>query len=147
MPTWKALLKTKPFREDLFYRLNVIPLIVPPLSERPEDVLPLAEHFSGDKELSASAAQVLQQYTWPGNVRELQNMLRRASVLAEGNEITPDLFGGELVIKNPPKQDLTADMINTALENNSGNVSKAAKSLGMSRQSLYRRMGKFGIES
>lgn len=142
-----SAIKDKTFREDLFYRLNVIPLIVPPLSERPEDVLPLAEHFSGDKELSASAAQVLQQYTWPGNVRELQNMLRRASVLAEGNEITPDLFGGELVIKNPPKQDLTADMINTALENNSGNVSKAAKSLGMSRQSLYRRMGKFGIES
>ncbi len=137
----------KTFREDLFYRLNVIPLRVPPLSERPEDVLPLAEHFSGDKELSASAAQVLQQYSWPGNVRELQNMLRRASVLAEGDEITPDLFGGELVIKNTRKQDLTADMINDALEKNSGNVSKAAKSLGMSRQSLYRRMEKFGIES
>jgi len=143
----ESAIKDKTFREDLFYRLNVIPLRVPPLSERLEDVLPLAEHFSGDKELSASAAQVLQQYTWPGNVRELQNMLRRASVLAEGDEITPDLFGGELVIKNPRKQDLTADMINDALAKNSGNVSKAAKSLGMSRQSLYRRMEKFGIES
>ena len=143
----ESAIKDKTFREDLFYRLNVIPLRLPALSERLEDVLPLAEHFSGDKELSASAAQVLQQYTWPGNVRELQNMLRRASVLAEGNEITPDLFGGELVIKNPRKQDLTADMINDALAKNSGNVSKAAKSLGMSRQSLYRRMEKFGIES
>ncbi len=143
----ETAIKDKTFREDLFYRLNVIPLRVPSLSERPEDVLPLAEHFSGDKELSGAAAQVLQQYKWPGNVRELQNMLRRASVLAEGDEITPDLFGGELVIKNPGKKDLTADMINDALENNSGNVSKAAKSLGMSRQSLYRRMEKFGIES
>lgn len=143
----ETAIKDKTFREDLFYRLNVIPLRVPSLSERPEDVLPLAEHFSGDKELSTAAAQVLQQYKWPGNVRELQNMLRRASVLAEGNEITPDLFGGELVIKNPGKQELTAEIITGALENNSGNVSKAAKSLGMSRQSLYRRMEKFGIES
>src|SRR5690606_27874697 len=82
------------FREDLYYRLNVIELKVPPLAERKDDILPLARHFlEGDKTLSQAAQRALLAHNWPGNVRELMNTIRRASLLSTGREITPEDLG------------------------------------------------------
>src|SRR5204863_9804013 len=84
------------FREDLYYRINVLPLHVPPLRERPSDVVPLAEHFlerfcaaegHPAKRLTAEAGAVLAEYSWPGNVRELRNLMERAAILVEGVEV------------------------------------------------------------
>jgi DNA-binding NtrC family response regulator len=92
-------IRNKRFREDLFYRLSVFPIQIPPLRERPEDIQELADYFiekyrremkKTDKSLSREAAQLLQQYHWPGNVRELENTIERAVILAEGKKITPD---------------------------------------------------------
>lgn len=93
------LIKLKKFREDLFYRLSVFPIVIPPLRERQEDVRELADHFVNKycremrkptKSLSREATQLLQKYHWPGNVRELENTIERAIILAEGKKITPD---------------------------------------------------------
>ena len=89
------------FREDLYYRLNVISLHLPPLRERPEDIIPLAEHFLDKmvqktrkplRGIAQSAMEALSQYRWPGNVRELENVIERAVILALGHEITLDLL-------------------------------------------------------
>ncbi len=93
------LIKLKKFREDLFYRLSVFPIVIPPLRERQEDVRELADHFVNKycremrkptKSLSREATQLLQKYHWPGNVRELENTIERDIILAEGKKITPD---------------------------------------------------------
>ncbi len=93
------LIKLKKFREDLFYRLSVFPIVIPPLRERQEDVRELADHFVNKycremrkpaKVISREATQLLQKYHWPGNVRELENTIERAIILAEGKKITPD---------------------------------------------------------
>jgi len=134
------------FREDLFYRLNVIELAVPPLSERSEDVLPLTDFFlDDDHELSIDSKQLLERYGWPGNVRELQNCIRRACLLAVGSKIQASELGLDAsstrTFSEPDQQ-----MVRAALENSNGVVAKAARILGMSRQALYRRMEKYGIE-
>ncbi|MCF2856211.1 sigma-54 dependent transcriptional regulator [Pseudoalteromonas sp. SMS1] len=143
----KAILQGK-FREDLYYRLNMIELNLPPLTERPEDILPLAKHFIGeDKQLSSGAIQTLKRYNWPGNVRELQNVIGRAKLLAQGNIIESGDLG--LNIKQSSSaaaSEFTAQDIQAALSSHDGNVTHAAKSLGLSRQAMYRRMDKFGIE-
>ncbi|MBT8080611.1 MAG: sigma-54 dependent transcriptional regulator [Gammaproteobacteria bacterium] len=133
------------FREDLFYRLNVIELAVPPLSERQEDVLPLAMHFIDDEhEFGAEALRVLERYPWPGNVRELQNCIKRACLLAPGPVIgIEDLRLDPGIGHTAGEPDENA--VRSALEQNNGVVAKAARSLGMSRQALYRRMEKYGI--
>jgi len=93
------LIKVKKFREDLYYRLSVFPVHIPPLRERPDDMLELAEHFIARyckdmkkplKSISKEAGDLLGKYHWPGNVRELQNTIERAVILAEGKKITPD---------------------------------------------------------
>jgi transcriptional regulator with PAS, ATPase and Fis domain len=93
------LIKTKRFREDLFYRLSVFPVTIPPLRERPDDVHELADYFIAKfcrdmkktaKSLSREAIGLLEKYHWPGNVRELENTIERAIILAEGKKITPD---------------------------------------------------------
>jgi DNA-binding NtrC family response regulator len=135
------------FREDLFYRLNVIEIEVPPLSRRRDDILPLARHLIGEgHELSEQAASALEQYDWPGNVRELANVIERARLMADGPVILPQHLG----LKARAKASATADdddpdTIAAALEAADGNVSQAARSLGLSRQALYRRMEKLGI--
>src|SRR5918993_3920904 len=84
-----AMIRTGTFRQDLYYRLNVIELELPPLARRPDDILPLAEHFMGEgKSLDASAVRALQRHAWPGNVRELKNVMQRAGLLAKGVTIT-----------------------------------------------------------
>jgi DNA-binding NtrC family response regulator len=139
------------FREDLFYRLNVIELQVPPLAERREDVLPLARHFlEPGRTFSLDAERALVRHDWPGNVRELANCVRRAGLLASGAVIgVQDLMlpaaaqgGGDAPAREPDR-----DEIEWALQRAEGVVARAARELGLSRQSLYRRMEKLGIES
>ncbi len=134
------------FREDLYYRLNVIEIHVPPLSERRDDVIPLAMHFLEDGyEFADEATRMLARHSWPGNVRELANCVRRACLLAPGRMIRAE----HLVL--PPTADSSTPEepdrgeIELALERAEGVVARAARDLGLSRQSLYRRMEKLGI--
>ncbi|HEX8172669.1 MAG TPA: sigma-54 dependent transcriptional regulator [Thermoanaerobaculia bacterium] len=135
------------FREDLYFRLNVIELAVPPLRERHEDVLPLATSFLGPrKELTDSARNALVAHDWPGNVRELQNRIQRAMALGDDDVVTAEDLGFD-VTRERAAGDASPErtQIEMALRNASGSVSRAADVLGMSRQALYRRMEKLGI--
>jgi DNA-binding NtrC family response regulator len=141
-----ALIREGQFREDLYYRLNVIAIAVPPLYERPRDILPLAESFlPAGKRLGAEARAALQRYRWPGNVRELRNVMQRAGLLAADVEITPADLG--LTDDMPPSSEveLERDTIERALARANGVVTQAAAELGLSRQALYRRMERLGI--
>jgi DNA-binding NtrC family response regulator len=153
----------KLFREDLFYRLNVLPLHVPPLRARKEDLVRLAEDFfctyAADRApqlrgFSRDALQAILQHSWPGNVRELINRIRRAMVLAEGKSITAaDLGLGAPPISVPrQKLGLSRDeaekqAICASLAKAGSNVSKAARELGISRMTLYRLLSKHGIST
>jgi DNA-binding NtrC family response regulator len=133
------------FREDLFYRLNVIELEVPPLSERPADILPLARFFlQPGFELAAEAERALLRHAWPGNVRELQNAIRRACLLSAERAIGAAALNLPAVpaAEEPP---LDRAVIEQALNRAQGVVAHAARDLGMSRQALYRRMEKLGL--
>lgn len=146
----KAMIRAGTFREDLYYRLNVIDVNLPPLSERIDDIMPLAEHFlAGRAELSDAAREALLTYPWPGNVRELKNAIERAALLANNTPITPEQL-------NLPQHSVTAaavrnldepsrELVETALHKADGVVSRAAQSLGLSRQALYRRMERYGL--
>jgi DNA-binding NtrC family response regulator len=133
------------FREDLYYRLNVIELQVAPLAERRDDILPLARHFlEAGYELSREAERALLRHSWPGNVRELANSVRRACLLSEDRVIRPQ----QLMLPesaDAPLHDPDRGEIELALERAQGVVARAARDLGLSRQSLYRRMEKLGI--
>lgn len=164
----KELVQRGEFREDLYYRLNVLPLTLPNLSERRDDILPLANFFierygNGRFTLSKSASAVLSQYNWPGNIRELENTIQRAVVLARGSEIqTADL---SLPIEIPPsiekaagicavqlkknKQEAEYEYIKELLENFNGRRTDTAKALGMSTRALRYKlaaMKEHGIE-
>jgi two-component system, NtrC family, nitrogen regulation response regulator NtrX len=152
------------FREDLFFRLNVIPIAVPPLRARGNDVLLLAEHFlrrfaaetgKRPKTLTSSAASALRQYPWPGNVRELRNLMERLTILVPADSIDAgDLNLGErrgpIVI--PPnttlrdaRDDFERQFILQRLQEFGGNVSRTADSLGVERSNLYRKLNAYGI--
>ncbi len=134
------------FREDLYYRLNVIELVVPPLTERNEDIIPLARLFlDDDHELTDDAQGVLAGYHWPGNVRELQNCIKRACLLAKNKKIRAKELGLE-IRQSGVEQEPDEQTVRNALGANNGVIAKAARALGMSRQALYRRMEKYGIE-
>jgi DNA-binding NtrC family response regulator len=168
-----ALIREGRFREDLYYRLNVIEIEVPSLAERPADILPLVRHFLGDAlQLSDDAAAALLAHDWPGNVRELRNSIERAKLLARENTVTAaDLNlpapqraaaesdatrrGGESPVPRageplPGRGDRDAEqpsreLIEACLRETGGNISRAAQSLGLSRQALYRRMERFNL--
>ena len=154
------------FREDLFYRLNVIPFFVPPLRERPEDIPLLAEHFLCEftttygrkpKELTPEAYRVLTEYHWPGNVRELKNLIERIVILnpqvrvdarhiplntVRGRgERLPDRFGSLQEFREAAER----DYIIKKLEEANGNVTRTAELLGLERSNLYRKMKTLGI--
>jgi len=135
------------FREDLFYRLNVIELEVPPLAERREDIVPLATHFlEHGFVLTPEAAGALTRYPWPGNVRELQNAIRRACLLSPG----PAIAAAALNLPSVPAamaEESAPDRVSIeqALERARGVIAHAARDLGLSRQALYRRMEKLGL--
>ena len=138
------------FREDLYYRLNTIEIPLPALATRPADILPLAQHFLGPQlTLSDDARQALLQHAWPGNVRELRNVVERAKLLASGGEVqVADL---NLPVARGPgtfeESGLNREAIEASLRAAGGNVSRAAASLGLSRQALYRRMERLGMRS
>ena len=149
------------FREDLYYRLNVLALDVPPLRERREDLAPLAEHFFHIfcserapcvKGFSGKALQAIRDYDWPGNVRELINKVRRAMVMAEGRLIVPADLGldsGRGASESAPLDDARIraerDAIDASLLKAGKNITLAARELGISRMTLYRLLAKHGI--
>ncbi|MDP1697072.1 MAG: sigma-54 dependent transcriptional regulator [Xanthomonadaceae bacterium] len=143
-----AMIRTGQFREDLYYRLNLIELKLPPLHERPADIVPLAIHFlEAGKQLAPSALNALQRYPWPGNVRELKNVIQRACLLAGATTIEARDLGlpsaAVAAINTDSEPDRVA--IEAALGRAGGNVSQAAAELGLSRQALYRRMERLGL--
>ena len=168
----KGLIAEGRFREDLFYRLNVYPIPVPPLRERREDLLPLALHFlrKYSKELqkdvvglSKEAGELLTRYEWPGNVRELENVIERAVILCQATLVTVQHLPLSLqegrrglpvtagAFRLPPEgiafAELEKQLILQALEQANYNKSKASKLLGLSRTQLRTRMKNYGLES
>ena len=143
-----GMIRAGRFREDLFYRLNTIEVALPPLGDRPDDILPLAEYFlDDDAVLSDDARDALLAYPWPGNVRELKNTLDRAKLLCGRDEITVAHLGlppappaASRSLDDPPR-----DAVEEALRRAGGVISRAARTLGLSRQALYRRMQRYGI--
>lgn len=142
------MIKRGAFREDLFYRLNAVEIRVAPLTARKEDILPLALHFlAGRAELSDTARDALIDHTWPGNVRELRNAIERSLLLCRGGVIDVEhldlparRIGSGRSLDEPDRQTIEA-----ALAAASGRVSRAAQTLGLSRQALYRRMERLGL--
>ncbi len=136
------------FREDLFYRLNVIELELPALADRREDIAPLARHFlEHGFTLSQDAVDALSRHPWPGNVRELQNTIRRACLLSSSKTIEPSALVLPVVASPPATEETALDRssIEQALNRAQGVVAQAARELGLSRQALYRRMEKLGL--
>jgi DNA-binding NtrC family response regulator len=153
------------FREDLFYRLNVIPLFLPNLKDRTEDIPLLAEFFlkkygkesgRGEKLLAKETMELLQKYDWPGNVRELENLIERLVILSKGNIITPDRLPGSIKKSSnhyfnfytfdKPLKEIEKNYIISVLKNNNYNISQASKILGIKRMTLYNKMKRYKIE-
>jgi DNA-binding NtrC family response regulator len=148
------------FRQDLLFRINTVTLTIPPLRDRENDVLLLASHFldryrkqykRGNVEFNDEAKQSLLSYSWPGNVRELQHTIEKAVILSEGEWITSvDLnlsISAKPVLPTSLKtlEDLEKDALERALVNHGGNIVQAAKTLGITRQTLYNKMKKYGL--
>ncbi|HCE02998.1 MAG TPA: Fis family transcriptional regulator [Acidobacteria bacterium] len=158
------------FRDDLFYRLNVVPIVVPPLRDRREDVSRLSEHFlsvyageygHGVKRMDPDGLAVLRQYDWPGNVRELRNVIERVVIMVPGPVVTvQDLSFLETAVPasagrsghtsapvrlHDARDRFERDYIASALAIEHGNISRAADTLGLERSNLYRKMRAFGI--
>jgi two-component system, NtrC family, nitrogen regulation response regulator NtrX len=154
------------FREDLFYRLNVIPFYVPALRQRTEDIPILAAHFLSEfceaygkkpKEFSSTAMDVLLGYPWPGNVRELKNLVERLVIMCpspriEAHHLPPEIFRGASRSPQKPYESLhearsayERDFVLQKLEENRWNMTKAAHALGLERSHLYRKMRSLGI--
>ena len=149
------------FREDLYYRLAVVVIKLPPLRERDTDVVVLAEAFlkrygseqgKGRLKFSKEALVALQQYSWPGNVRELENRVKRAVIMCEDQRVTPENLSlvtgsseGALNLREARDQ-LERDMLNKALRKHRGKIAPAALELGISRPTFYEMMEKLGIQ-
>jgi transcriptional regulator with GAF, ATPase, and Fis domain len=161
------MVRQKKFRQDLFYRLNVVTLHIPPLRERPDDILLLGEHFLHDfcqrarrklPKFSAEAKRRLTQHTWPGNVRELRNLMERLAYLTQGDTVEMQDLGFILAPADeapawvPTDQPLTdatqqfqTEYIKKAISRSKGNMSDAAERLGLHRSNLYRKMRQLGM--
>lgn len=159
--------RAKKFREDLYFRLNVVTLEIPPLRDRPEDILPLAEFFLNlfavqarrvHLQLSAEAKARIQAHSWPGNVRELRNLMERVAFLAAGDRIESEdlafILSPEQKNIFEPSLDLglgdatngfQQDFIRRAIKRMKGNMSEAARLLGLHRSNLYRKMRQLGM--
>ncbi|MEX2048329.1 MAG: sigma-54 dependent transcriptional regulator [Gemmatimonadota bacterium] len=152
----EALVREGQFREDLFWRLNVLSIHVPALRERPADIALLVEHFAGGLTVSPEAMARLTAHPWPGNVRELRNVLERAITLRPGTAIAlEDLPAAiatrerdELLVsgaqQDVPLRDVERSYILMVLERTGGNKSRAAEILGLDRKTLYRKLDEFG---
>ncbi|WP_426106890.1 sigma-54-dependent transcriptional regulator [Massilia sp. TSP1-1-2] len=141
-----AMIRAGTFREDLFYRLNVIELRLPALAARPDDILPLAASFlPKGKRLEPCAQATLLAHAWPGNVRELKNVMARACLLAPGDAIKAADLGLAQLVLPALEVEPDRDCVAQALARANGVVAQAAAELGLSRQALYRRMERLGI--
>jgi DNA-binding NtrC family response regulator len=143
-----ALIREGRFREDLYYRLNVIDIAVPPLADRPADILPLARHFLGDSlQLSEDATAALLGHDWPGNVRELRNSIERAKLLERDSIVVAADLNLPAVTRAAPREieQLSKEVLEGSLREAGGNISRAAQSLGLSRQAMYRRLERFNL--
>jgi DNA-binding NtrC family response regulator len=135
------------FRQDLYYRLNVIEIPLPPLADRPEDIPALAEHFLADSRLADDALAALLAHDWPGNVRELRNSIERARLMSTDGLIR----AADLHLPPPARavgdiDEPGREVIEKALDRYGRNVTRAAQSLGLSRQALYRRIERLGLQ-
>ncbi len=165
------LIKEKRFREDLYYRLNVMVITIPPLRERKDDIIPLAEYFIGSycgssgeaaKKLSPECRELFLDYVWPGNIRELKNVIERATILSKGEEIGPEHLPHDLrtngkpsplrsaLTAEAPPADMTLEEVEKAhiknvLKMAGGNKTIAARTLGISRITLRKKMKDYGI--
>lgn len=157
------MVKENTFRQDLLYRINTVELHLPPLRERLEDIALLANHFvtvysnkyrKQVKKIAPAAIKKLEKYHWPGNIRELQHAIERAIIMSEENALSTEDF---FFLSHRPEssEDPTSDsynldeveknVIQKAINKHGGNISKAAKDLGLTRASLYRRLEKHGL--
>ncbi len=160
------------FREDLYFRLNVVPLTAPPLRERREDIPELAEHFLNayaeengflPKALSAEARDLLLQYDWPGNIRELKNLVERLSIMVSGDTIYPEdlpTLDGMSIPRQPDsfpdlgagktlrqvREAVERHYIAEALERHKGNVTRASNALGIERTNLHKKIKQYDLE-
>ncbi|KAF1712588.1 sigma-54-dependent Fis family transcriptional regulator [Pseudoxanthomonas kalamensis DSM 18571] len=144
-----AMIREGTFREDLYYRLNAIELNLPPLAERPGDILPLAELFCPpEKRIGESARAALLRHPWPGNVRELRNVIQRAGLLTAGERIEAsdlNLPKSAPVQKTTSAEEPDREAVEAALARAGGVIAQAAAELGLSRQALYRRMDRYQL--
>ncbi len=168
-------IRTSTFREDLYYRLNVVPFLVPPLRERPADIAPLAEHFlelfcrregRGKKLLAPETVELFQQYEWPGNIRELKNIIERLVIMATSTTITvdqlPDYFrslegshefgfargdgaAGSSSLREA-REGFEKEFIIQKLEENDWNITKTADAIELERSNLHRKIKSYGID-
>lgn len=159
----RKLIDENTFREDLFYRINVFPLNIPPLRERKEDIPLMIEHFlKGRKRIDSNALDILMNYRWPGNVRELENMIERLVVFSVSDTIMPEDLPAEVKdivckkiddslsyqeAKKRVMEEFNQNFIAHTLKQTGGNVTKAAEKLGIDRANLQRLMRKYGITS
>ena len=156
------MVKDNEFRQDLLYRINTVELHLPPLRERQEDIQILADHFvemyckkyrKPIKTFSINTIKRLQKYSWPGNVRELQHAIERAVIMSDSNTLSPDDFffltsnpqADDISVENYNLESVEKSVIQKAINKHNGNISKAAKELGLTRASLYRRLEKHGL--
>jgi len=152
----KALIEQGRFREDLYYRLNVVTIDLPPLKERREDILPLAEHFLSKyaeengkalKGFSLDVIDFMLTYHWPGNVREVENMVERGVILAKGETITMAELPRDMVRSTAVEGDtidvVVRNHILKVLDEAQGNITKAAQILGIGRMTLYNKLKKY----
>jgi DNA-binding NtrC family response regulator len=161
MPIYEMVAQKK-FRQDLLYRINTVEVRIPPLRERIEDIPLLVDHFLGAycrkynrtaKRLHPATLKKLEKYAWPGNVRELQHALERAVIMSDAPVLQPaDFFltdpekpGDGLVLENYNLEEAEKALIRRILSKFGGNISHAAKELGLSRSALYRRLEKYGL--
>lgn len=158
----KELVERGMFRQDLYYRINTIEIHLPPLRNRDNDLFLLAEHFLAMYSskynktkmiLTKSAQKKMSEYGWPGNIRELRHALERAVIMSDSNTINSDLLFLNPIAPSTPRFDgknlcideLEKMAILQSLKNNKGNISLAAKELGLGRTTLYRKIGKYGL--
>jgi DNA-binding NtrC family response regulator len=165
----EAMVKDGRFREDLYYRLNIIPIVIPPLRNRRDDIPPLVDFFIAKHSvdanrkidgLTASARNLVMSYSWPGNVRQLESAIERAILLCEGNEIQVEDLPVEIRqegtsasafnFKLPPEgisfEEVERSLITQAMEQTNWNITRAAKLLGLSFRTLQYRLEKFGMK-
>ena len=153
------------FRADLFYRLDVIHLEIPPLRSRSEDIIPLAEHFldrqaslydRGRKKLTDQAAQLLQRYKWPGNVRELANVMERAYILSSSDDIVPVTPQVKIMTEDvlsgddqhfPTLDEVNKRLVTRALQTSNGRIMETAKLLKIGYGKLHRLINKYNLSS